>query len=242
MLVYSFYVKEYAVQFRASNLSYVVPLALYIVATFVSQRAAIGLVFAGLAFEYASWNFIYHPIFKRLFRLEYSSALNIEHEVDRHADFFAIAMGEFLYSVISGTPAGVGIDRAAGRAVLCLLVAACLQLFYMIGGGSIDRVHPLRRSANSAFGWFALHIPMVAALTLAGDACTELVREEEVEQGIRWIFCGGVCTGLGCLAVLAALERDKDEPGTLYMRKVRRAKKPCYAFHDEFAPRLSQTF
>jgi low temperature requirement protein LtrA len=221
LFLYSFYVKEYGVQFRANTLAYVVPIGLYIGALFTSTRVAIGLVFAGLALEYFSWNFIYHPIFKRVFRLEYSSAVNIEHEVDRHADFFSIVMGEFLYTVISGSPAGVGIHRAAGRAVLCLLVAACLQLFYMIGGGSIETVHPLRRSANTAFGWFALHIPLVASLTLAGEACGELVREEEVQQGVRWMFCGGICVGLVCLAVLALLEHEKDERGTLYMRKVK---------------------
>lgn len=48
-----------------------------------------------------SWMFFYSPLFKRLAKLRYSSAVAIEHEIDRFTDFLTLVHGEFLYSVIS---------------------------------------------------------------------------------------------------------------------------------------------
>lgn len=52
-------------------------------------------------------------------------------------------MGEFLYSVF-GT-AGFGIHKAAGRAVLVVIIAFCFQLFYMLGTNSKNITHAIRR-------------------------------------------------------------------------------------------------
>ena len=135
-------------------------------------------------------------------------------------------MGEFIYSAISGAPAGLGIDRATGRACLVLLVAASLMLLYMRSSGSLTYVHPLRHSGNTATAWFMLHIPAVAALSLAGDASHLLIANEYgVEQGVRWYFCAGIAIGLFCTWGLAMMEVDQDE-GKLVLRKV------CISFRD----------
>lgn len=106
---------------------------------------------------------------------------------------------------------------------MILLIAASLQLLYMRSSGSLSYVHPLRHSGNTATAWFMLHIPAVAALTLAGDAGHQLIANEYgVRQGVRWYFCAGIAIGLLCTWGLAMMEVDKDE-GKLAMRKVRRA-------------------
>ena len=65
-----------------------------------------------------------------------------------------------------------------------------------------------------------LIINSVAALTISGDACTELVHEVEVAQGIRWYFTSGITIALVSLTALAALEREDHPHELLYFRKV----------------------
>lgn len=129
-------------------------------------------------------------------------------------------IGEFIYSSISGAPAGLGIDKATGRAALILLTAASLQLMYMFSSGCVNFIHPLRHSGLYASLWFLLHIPAVAALTLAGDAGAVMITQNtEVPQGVRWFFAAGVGIGVLCIALLATLEDEKDNC-ILVMRKV----------------------
>lgn len=139
---------------------------------------------------------------------------------NRFIQFFTIVIGEFIYSSISGAPAGLGIDKATGRAALILLIAASLQLMYMFSSGCVSFVHPLRHSGLYASIWFLLHIPAVAALTLAGDAGAVLITQNTgVAQGVRWFFSAGVGVGTLCIALLATLEAEKDN-AILVMRKV----------------------
>lgn len=64
-------------------------------------------------------------------------------------------------------------------------------------------------------------MPIVAALTLTGDASADLIQEEEVENGVRWFFCVGYAVGMIGMTALAALEREEDKKGELWIRKVR---------------------
>lgn len=69
--------------------------------------------------------------------------------------------------------------------------------------------------------WFNLHIPLVMALTIVGDASADLVRSNlEVEHGVRWIFCGGYSIAMLSLWGLAVIDTDKDAPGELWFPKV----------------------
>ena len=68
--------------------------------------------------------------------------------------------------------------------------------------------------------WFILHMPAVAALTLCGDAGAVLIANDTgVPQGVRWFFCAGLSVGVFSIALLAALEQEKDDD-ILVMRKV----------------------
>ncbi|KAE8222422.1 hypothetical protein CF319_g4374 [Tilletia indica] len=221
-IYYSFHIKAFRLQIRVQSAIWVCTSALWIAAIFASIRLAIGLTVAALIIEYGTWVWVYSPPFKRLFKLKYSSAVNIEHEIERYADFFTLVMGEFLYSVISGHPAGFGIHSATGRAILSLMIAAAFQIMYMSGASSKARTHPIRRNTKSAFLWFTLHIPVVSALTLCGDACAEFVKELEVYEGVRWMLCETYAVGMVGIWGLAMIEEDRDAPGELYIHKTAR--------------------
>jgi hypothetical protein len=125
---YSFHIKPYRAQLRAHSFAWVLSSAIWIGCIFVDVKSAIAMAVVALALEYGAWMFVYTSIFKRMLRLQYSSALNIEHEIDRFNDFFTLVIGEFLYSIVSKSPAGIGVKIAAGRAVLAVIVAFCFQV------------------------------------------------------------------------------------------------------------------
>lgn len=118
MAFYSFYICQYRLQIRSQALVWVLVLGLWIGSIFASVRACIALVTVALVLEYASWMFFYSPLFKRLAKLRYSSAVAIEHEIDRFTDFVTLVHGEFLYSVLSGQPAGQGMHSGVARVIL----------------------------------------------------------------------------------------------------------------------------
>ncbi|PWO00818.1 hypothetical protein FA09DRAFT_358177 [Tilletiopsis washingtonensis] len=217
--MYSFHVKAYRLQLRASCLGWVITAALYIGAIFVSTRAAIAMSVVAIFIEWAVWCTVYSPWFKRKMKLAYSSGLNIEHEVERFNDFITLVMGEFLYSVFKGSPAGLGMHLSTLRAVLAVAVAFCFQLFYMQGASSKAFVHPIRHSVRTVIPWFTLHLPIVSALTLCGDSMADLTKEQFVPQAIRWITCGTYAIGMLGMWALAMLEQETDMPGELWVRK-----------------------
>ncbi|TKY90607.1 hypothetical protein EX895_000605 [Sporisorium graminicola] len=216
---YSFYICQYRIQIRSQAAVWLFVLALWIGSIFVSVRACIAMVTVALVLEYSSWMFFYSPVFKRLAKLRYSSAVAIEHEIDRFTDFVTLVHGEFLYSVLSGQPAGEGMHAGVARIILTVVVAFVLHGIYCTGAGSRRITHPIRRSVLHAVPYFALHLPLVSAITLCGDATAELVKENEVAQGIRWIFAATYAIGMVSTALLVMLEKEHDEPGELFFSK-----------------------
>lgn len=219
MTFYSFYICQYRIQIRAQAFVWMLVLALWIGSIFVEVRACIAMVVVALVLEYASWMFFYSPAFKRIAKLRYSSAVAIEHEIDRFTDFVTLVHGEFLYSVLSGQPAGHGMHSGVARVILTVVVAFVLHGIYCCGAGSRRITHPIRRTMWHALPWFALHLPLVSAITLCGDATAELVKENEVAQGIRWIFSVTYAIGLVSTALLVMLEKEHDVRGELFFSK-----------------------
>ncbi|SPO20974.1 uncharacterized protein UTRI_00451 [Ustilago trichophora] len=219
MTFYSFYICQYRIQIRSQALVWVLVLALWIGSIFVSVRACIAMVVVALVLEYSSWMFFYSPLFKRLAKLRYSSAVAIEHEIDRFTDFVTLVHGEFLYSVLTGQPAGHGMHSGVARVILTVVVAFVLHGIYCCGAGSRRITHPIRRTMWHALPYFVLHLPLVSAITLCGDATAELVKENEVAQGIRWIFSATYTIGMVSTALLVMLEKEHDAPGELFFSK-----------------------
>lgn len=183
-------------------------------------RAKIAMAVIAILYEEVVWIFAFGPRIKRRLKLEYSTAVDIPHEIDRQAAFYIIVLGEFLYGVIVGSPAGVGLKLNLFRAVETLVVAFSLNWLYFNGDGSIEGVHPLRRSVMAAFAWFIIHLPLTASLLLGGHVCAVSVGAEELSSGERWLLCGGLAAGLLCLWIIGELHECKDTPRTLILPKV----------------------
>ncbi|EJU06611.1 hypothetical protein DACRYDRAFT_113275 [Dacryopinax primogenitus] len=223
-LFYTFFVKSRRVQIRAHFVCWcTVPLSLWIGTIFAPVRVAAALAAIAVFCEYVIWTGAYSQWTKKIFKLKYSSAVAIDHEIERFNDFFTLVMGEFLFSVISRQPAGTGMPSAAWRCVFVVMIAFSFQLLYVHGSGCRTFTHPIRHSNWFAIFWFFLHFPIVAALTLVGDTTYDFVAEDEgVSDGLRWLFSGGYATAMLGIWLLSMLEREKDERGVLWLPKVYR--------------------
>ena len=200
----------------------IVCLCIYIPLYFesVPMRGKIAAAAVGVAVEEAAWIFSFSPAAKKLLRVKYSTAVDIPHEIDRFAAFYIIALGEFLYLIIVGSYAAVGLNERLLRAVWTLIIAFCLNWLYAHADGSMEHTHPLRHNVYTAFGFSLIHLPLIASLLAGGHVAAASVAEREFEDAQRWLLCGGLGAGMICLYIFALLHATNDEPGTLCLPKV----------------------
>lgn len=184
----------------------------------VSLQGKIATVAVVIFYQECTWALTLSPWIKRKLKLRYSTAVDIAHEIDRMAAFFIIILGEFVYSVVVGDPTGIGLTAGYAKAVFTLIIAFCLNWIYVNGDGSVQAVHPIRRSAWTAFGFFLLHLPMSASFLIGGHVCAISVKVHEFESGQTWLLGGGLGTGLLCLWIHGMLYRTEDK-GCLVMTK-----------------------
>ncbi|KAM0453468.1 hypothetical protein ACHAPV_006250 [Trichoderma viride] len=177
----------------------------------VSIEAKIAVVAVIIFYQEVTWSLTLSPWIKRKLKLTYSTAVDIAHEVDRMAAFFIIILGEFVYSVIVGDPAGVGLTQGYAKAAFTLIIAFCLNWIYVSGDGSLEATHPIRRSAWTAFGFFLLHLPLSASFLIGGHIAAISTRLDEFEDGQRWLLGGGLGVGMFCLWIYGMLYRTHDE-------------------------------
>lgn len=178
----------------------------------ISISAKAGNVAAIIFFNEATWALTLSPWLKKKLNLTYSTAVDIAHEIDRMGAFFIIILGEFVYSVIVGNPAGIGLTHGYGKAVCTLIIAFSLNWLYVSGDGSLQATHPIRRSAWTAFAFFLLHLPLSASFLIGGHLCAVTVAITEFESsGQRWLLCGGLGVGMFCLWVYGVLYRCDDD-------------------------------
>lgn len=241
LLVYSFFIPEHRHQMRLYFALLIVTCCLWIPVIFISTRAKVAVSFIAIFCEQATFCIVFHPRTKRYLKLTTSTALNIEHEVERLASFVTIAIGEFLYKVAASLPLGVGFTTAFGRG--CFLLITAYNLFWLFfNGGTTDKaVHPLRHSAFRAIAWIYTHLPLVGSIVLAADAGGDLlsrdltyhsesseeelllrVRETEEEASLRalsFFFTGGIFVALVCICVIGLLDDCRDDPTTFRVPK-----------------------
>jgi low temperature requirement protein LtrA len=187
----------------------------------VGIRAKIAVAVIGIVFEEAAWIFAYGPWIKRKLSLQYSTAVDISHEIDRFAAFFIIVLGEYLYSIIVGDPAAVGLNSGLLKAVWTLVIAFSLNWIYSVGDGSMNATHPIRRSAVAAFTFFSMHLPLAASLLVGGHVCAASAGQAELETGERWLLGGGLGVGMFCLWFLGMLFKSKDQACLIMPKTVR---------------------
>lgn len=137
------------------------------------------------------------------------------------AAFFIIILGEFVYSVIVGNPAGTGLTPGYAKAIFTLIIAFSLNWIYVSGDGSMQATHPIRRSAWTAFAFFLLHLPLTASFLIGGHLCAVSVGVDEFEEGQMWLLGGGLGTGMFCLWVYGMLYRSGDDGCMVMPRYVR---------------------
>lgn len=216
--VYSFASSKHRPQARIFASLGFVGLFLWVPVFFVSVsiRRKIAVAVIAILYEEIVWIFSFGPWIKRKLKLEYSPAVDVPHEVDRQV----IVLGEFLYGVIVGSPAAIGLHINPFRAVETLVIAFSLNWLYVNADGSIDRTHPLRRSVPASFAWSIVHLPLAASLLLGGHVCAVSVGVEELESGERWLLCGGLGAGLLCLWIIGELHKSEDDSRTLILPKV----------------------
>ena len=83
------------------------------------------------------------------------------------------------------------------------------------------------KSVLTADLWFSIHLPIVSALTIVGDASAELIKDNlDVPSGVRWIFCGGYSVAMIGIWALAMLDTDEDAPGEIWFPMVRPSSLP----------------
>ncbi|KAH6689880.1 bacterial low temperature requirement A protein-domain-containing protein [Plectosphaerella plurivora] len=187
----------------------------------VSLTAKAIIVAIMILYQECTWSLTLSPWIKRVMKLEYSTAVDIAHEVDRLAAFYVIILGEFLYNVVVGDPTGVGLTLAYLRAVFTLVIAFCLNWLYVSGDGSTNVTHPIRRSSWTAFGFFLLHLPLSASFVISGHVCAMATNVDELEYGQRWLLGGGLGIGMFCLWAYAMLFRTEGEETLILPKRFR---------------------
>lgn len=179
-IVYSFFVMEHRKQMRYFCLFSCVSIFTMGFVIMAPLNGKIAIASCCFAYDIIIYTISFHPTFKRLIGATYSTALNIEHEVERNGAFVVIAIGEFLYTIVASSPAAIGLNERTARAILLLIIAYALCWTYFRGDGSGRAIHALRRSIPSAFFYVYLHIPLIMSLLLAADAGGTLTRTEEL--------------------------------------------------------------
>lgn len=220
--LYSFYIPEHRAQSRIYATTIIGTCCLWISVIFVDTRTKIGLSIAFYALEHFFFTICYSPPLKKLLKLTTSTALNIEHEVERFNVFVTIAIGEFLYAIVADSPLGLKFQQHLWRGIFLLIIAYILFWLYNYGSTSKRATHPLRHSGRRAIIWIYAHLPLVASLVLAADAGGELCRVNETEHdeaehepsitGIKFFFTGGIFITLTMLTILGLLDDPKDPP------------------------------
>ncbi|CEP59986.1 uncharacterized protein LALA0_S01e00430g [Lachancea lanzarotensis] len=230
-LVYTVFVKEHRRQMRWFSGFTCVSLLVFGFIIIAPLRGKIAIAAVCYFYDTIVYAITFHPWFKKLIGARYSTAVNIEHEVERHGAFVVIALGEYLYTIVASSPAASGFNERTARAISVLIVAYCLAWFYFRGEGSRKAIHALRRSVVSAYCWIYVHVPLMISLIISADAAGALTRSHSFYANERFdsesfeterpdylhsvqIFYGaGVGVAIICMSVLALCDKSLDAAG-----------------------------
>uniref|UniRef100_A0A093VA24 Low temperature requirement protein A n=1 Tax=Talaromyces marneffei PM1 TaxID=1077442 RepID=A0A093VA24_TALMA len=245
-LFYSFSSYHHRAQQRLWFVMSSVALCLYIPLYFesVSLRNKIAVAAVAEVLEEGTWMFCYSPLAKQMLRARYTTAVDVAHEIDRFAAFYIIALGEFLYIIIVGSPAAVGFNLSLLRAVWTLVIAFCLNWMYVHNDCAIDYTHPIRHSVGRAFTWISLHLPLMASLLAGGHVAAASAKSSydsntssttttsekrattssedgspSFDDGQRWLLCASLGVGLFMLYAMALLYSSNDGDCKLLLPK-----------------------
>ncbi|PIS53463.1 hypothetical protein CJI97_003135 [Candidozyma auris] len=235
LLFYSFFIPEHRAQQRLYFVFLLITNAIWVPVIFVGAKAKVVIALIAIALEQITFSIVFHPYTKRLLKLTMSTALNIEHEVERMGAFYTVAIGEFLKTITAESRIGVGFTKSYPRGILFLVIAYTLFWLYDGCGNCKKAVHPLRHSAFRAISWIYLHVPLIGSVVLAANSGGELIGIQE--HRIQWsrttgeiephldayaltlFFTGGLCVALLSIYAIGSLDESRDAPGTFLVSK-----------------------
>lgn len=229
--IYSFFVPEHRPQQRLFCCFILLTCCLWIPVIFIGTRAKIGLGWGVLFLENFLYVIAFHPWTKKLMKLSMSTALNIEHIVERFGVFVTIAIGEFLYKVVETNALKHGIDEKFGRAIFLIIIAYCLFWIYNYGSNCHKATHALRYSGWTSIIWIYTHLVTTGGIVLAADAGGELLSvddthlsksahlDESGEKGpdlyaLSLFYTGGLCVSLVSMTVMGFCDKPEVAPCT----------------------------
>lgn len=219
LFFYSTYVKEHRLQMRIFASSVVLTSCLWFVTFGISKLSVkIGYCFILFFFEQLFWVLSIHPWTKKQLKLSYSTALNIEHEDERFQSFFIIALGEFLFGLVSGNTLKTGLTIQLSKGLSVLVLSFLFLGFYTLKDGSRKAIHALRRSATSATLYVYAHLFLIAALLITGDSAVDLAEISEPyleheELSVLIFHNTGIFISMMMLTLLACLDKETDYNG-----------------------------
>lgn len=183
LFVYTLWIPEHRVQQRIYSACLLIESCLWIIVIFLNTRGKIGLAIALFVIEQITFALCFHPWLKRKLKLTTSTALNIEHEVERFGTFVTIAIGEFLYKILAQHDLGSKFQDHLWRGIFLLIIAYIMFWLYNYGSTAKKATHALRHSGFRAVSWIYLHLPLIAGIVLAADAGGDLCKIGEHEFG-----------------------------------------------------------
>lgn len=217
-LFYSQFIPEHRTQLRLYAFLIIITSPIWICVIFIGTRAKIGVSIFLVIWEQVCLTTSSHPRIKKLLNVSHGTLLNIEHFVERFASFYIIAIGEFLFTIVSGHPTGEGISVKMWKLIMILMIAYIFMWLYFNGDCSNTLVHALRRSLTTATAWIYIHVPLIASLILTADAAATLLELDEIDlvneyeeelslYGLSFFFTTGILIALLCLSVLALCDK-----------------------------------
>ncbi|ODV98191.1 hypothetical protein PACTADRAFT_185381 [Pachysolen tannophilus NRRL Y-2460] len=231
-IFYSFFVPQHRIQIRIYSALILVVTCAWISVIFVSTRAKVGLTIGIMFLEQVSYVIAFHPITKKLLKLKFSTALNVEREVSRFGAFYTIAIGEFLYNIVTSAYTGPGIHEKLWKALLTLIIAYIFMFVYFDGTGDIVHLPALTRSVHSAYIWIFIHVPLIGSLVLVAYASSNLISLDEITlskggyidkmslYGLSFFFSGGTCITLVSLGIIAMSDKTLEDVDSKYLSKI----------------------
>ncbi|KAK5951171.1 hypothetical protein OHC33_007924 [Knufia fluminis] len=160
---------------------------------------------------------------------EFVPAINIEHRVERTSAFTTLVFGYSILKSLYQSHAHVGVNAFLGKGILVVIQAFVIMWLYFDIDAWAIHVHAIRRHWMSSSIWIVAHLPLSGAFILASSTLTDLVLAhdsvnsniedlaeayvsrsvEELEQPMRWFYCGGLATTLLCMSIISTTHIHK---------------------------------
>ncbi|ANB13546.1 Uncharacterized protein RA0937 [Sugiyamaella lignohabitans] len=235
IFAYTFYIPEHRKVMRSLATFVVITCGIWLSTIWTPVRVKIALAIVAIACEQFFFAFNYSTFWRGILKATHTTALDLNHEIERYEAFYVIVLGEFLYVIVYESPAQIGFNLKLLRAFFTLLIAYDLNWIYFNGDGSSKWTHALRRSKQTAIAWLYAHMPLNAALVLAADAAGELASYEfaevaesehlgehevyQLKRNYSFLFCGGIGVGLLANYIISILSKCDDDPGQKWVPK-----------------------